>query len=128
MFLDDPDCPDATPTKILNGAGNMVHKGHGGDICTVAFHEPNWLATGSVDGAIVLWNIEAGTIRFSVREPFILLRNQEEKPVEKVLFLKDPVSQQLALVSCHADGTIRFWDLNAGVLLTEVHACRQKFL
>ncbi len=84
IFNDDPDEPEADPVKILNGVGNRVHKGHEGDILTVAFAEPNWLATGSVDGCIVVWNLEAGTIRFATREPFLALRHQEERPIEKV--------------------------------------------
>lgn len=120
IYIDDPDESEATPSKVLNGKGNTVHKGHEGDICTVAFHEPNWLATGSVDGCILLWNLEGGTIRFALRDPSLPLFKHEEKPVEKVLFFTDPKFKQLSLLSCHADGSIRFWDLNNPGLITDV--------
>jgi WD40 repeat protein len=120
MFQDNPEFPEAEPTRVYNGAGNSVHRGHEGDITTVDFAEPNWLVTGSVDGAIVVWNLEAGIIRFTLREPFLSLKRQEEKPVEKVLFYKDRKTKKLALLTCHADGVLRFWDLLNAKLLNEV--------
>ena len=120
LFADDPSDPEAEPSKVYNGAGNSVHKGHEGDVTTVAYHDPNWLATGSVDGAIVVWNLEGGTIRFALRDPFINMRHQEEKPVEKVLFMKEKGTEKLYLVSCHADGCVRFWDMNTGLIENEV--------
>ena len=33
----------------------------------------------------------------------------------------DPTTQQMSLTSCHADGTMRFWDTNNGTLLNEVN-------
>ena len=121
IYIDDPNESESTPAKVLNGTGNSVHKGHDGDICTVAFHEPNWLATGSIDGAILLWNLEGGSIRFALRDPFLSFRKHDERPVEKVIFINDPNNGQLSLVSCHADGSIRFWDVNHPVLLTDVN-------
>jgi WD40 repeat protein len=121
VFADDPSVTEAEPTKTYSGAGNSVHRGHEGDVITITYHDPNWLATGSVDGAIVVWNLEAGNIRFALREPFIHLRHQEEKPVEKVLFMKEPGSDKMYLLSCHADGCIRFWDMSSGVMENEVN-------
>ena len=68
----------------------------------------------------MLWNLEGGTIRFALRDPFLSFRKHDEKPVEKVVFINDPTSTQLILVSCHADGSIRFWDINTSDLLADV--------
>ncbi len=82
--MDDPEEHESTPTKVFNGVGNSVHRGHQGDICTIAFHEPHFLATGSIDGSILVWNLEGGSIRLTLRDPFLPLRKHDEKPVEKV--------------------------------------------
>jgi WD40 repeat protein len=85
--LDDPDEYEAIPIRVLNGNGTLITKAHEGDICTVDFHEPNWLATGSADGVIVIWNLDTNSIRFIMKEPFIKQRSQEERAVEKVVFI-----------------------------------------
>ena len=119
IFFDNPDEIESNPIRVLNGNGNLLHKGHEGDISTVAFHDPFWLATGSVDGVIVVFNIEAGTIRFTLREPYLKLRSQEEKAVEKILFLD--YKDSLYIVSCHGDGYIRFWNMSTTKMENEVN-------
>jgi hypothetical protein len=64
--------------------------------------------------------LEAGIIRFTLREPFLALKMQEERPVEKVLFYKDKTTKKLALLTIHADGVLRFWDLINSKLINEV--------
>ncbi|EGF76597.1 hypothetical protein BATDEDRAFT_92606 [Batrachochytrium dendrobatidis JAM81] len=83
IFIDNPSHFDARPTRVLNGSGSGAHKGHEDDISAVAFCPPNMLATSSVDGTIVIWNLESGYIKVTMKEPFLNLRSKEEKPVEK---------------------------------------------
>eukprot|EP00842_Homolaphlyctis_polyrhiza_P001209 jgi/Hompol1/2089/HPOL_005462-RA len=60
----------------------------------------------------------------SMREPFLELRSKEEKPVEKILFVYNPDrpssrTAHIPLLSCHADGCIRIWDVFDGVMMNE---------
>ncbi|KAI8614723.1 WD40-repeat-containing domain protein [Chytriomyces sp. MP71] len=84
IFIDDSDHFETQPVRILNGAGWGAHRGHEDDISSVAFCSPNLLATSSVDGCIVIWNLESGYIKLTLREPFLDLRSKEEKVVEKM--------------------------------------------
>lgn len=101
------------------------------DMTSVAFCSPNILATSSIDGIIVLWNLESGSIKLSLQDPFLDIRSKEEKSVEKVLFLVKKsdnfaklgglgVWPRVPLVSCHSDGNLRFWDISDGNLVLEV--------
>jgi hypothetical protein len=42
------------------------------------------LATSSVDGVILIWNMESGVLKYSLKDPFLDLRSKEEKAIEKV--------------------------------------------
>ncbi|KAJ3094874.1 nucleoside diphosphate kinase, partial [Physocladia obscura] len=124
IFVDDPDHFETHPVRILNGSGWGTHKGHEDDISSVAFCPPNILATSSVDGVIVVWNLESGYIKLTLREPFLELRSKEEKVVEKILFLQNPERMasrwhKIPLLSCHADGYLRFWDIYEGCMVYE---------
>ncbi|KAI8929846.1 WD40-repeat-containing domain protein [Entophlyctis helioformis] len=124
IFLDDPSHFDSRPVRVLNGKGSGAHKGHEDDISAVAFCPPNMLATSSVDGTIVIWNLESGYIKLSMREPFLDLRSKEEKPVEKIVFVYNADrpnvrASQIPLLSCHADGCVRVWDIFDGVMINE---------
>ncbi|KAJ3056388.1 WD repeat-containing protein 49 [Rhizophlyctis rosea] len=124
IYIDDPDHFEAVPVRILNGAGSGAHRGHEDDISAVAFCPPSTLATSSVDGAIVVWNLESGHIRLTIREPFLALRSKEEKPVEKILFLYQGDRtyirrHKIPLLSCHADGCMRLWDVYDGSMMHE---------
>ncbi|KAJ3083935.1 WD repeat-containing protein 49, partial [Rhizoclosmatium hyalinum] len=126
IFVDDPDHFETHPVRILNGSGWGAHKGHEDDISSVAFCPPNMLATSSVDGVIVVWNLESGYIKLTLREPFLDLRSKEEKVVEKVLFLQNPEKMtsrwhKIPLISCHADGYLRFWDIYEGCMVYEMN-------
>nr|KAJ3422048.1 WD repeat-containing protein 49 [Polyrhizophydium stewartii] len=124
IFTDDPTHFEARPVRILNGKGSGAHRGHEDDISAVAFCPPNVLATSSVDGTIVIWNLESGYIKLAMREPFLDLRSKEEKPVEKIVFIYNPErpnsrAARIPLLSCHADGCIRVWDTIDGVMINE---------
>ncbi|KAI8827856.1 WD40-repeat-containing domain protein [Chytriomyces cf. hyalinus JEL632] len=126
IFIDDPDHFETQPVRILDGGGWGAHRGHKDDISSVAFCVPNLLATASVDGVIVVWNLESGYIKLTLREPFLDLRSKEEKVVEKILFIQNPeqMSQRfhrIPLVSCHSDGYLRFWDINEGCMVYEMN-------
>ncbi|KAJ3340747.1 WD repeat-containing protein 49 [Gonapodya sp. JEL0774] len=82
VFMDDPGEDEARPCRVLAGEG--IHKGHTDDITSIAFSEPNILATSGVDGSIVLWNLESGHCKGQMQEPYCHLRNPEEKAIEKV--------------------------------------------
>ncbi|KAJ3065105.1 WD40 repeat domain 95 [Podochytrium sp. JEL0797] len=126
IFVDDNDHFEMQPVRILNGAGWGAHKGHEDDISSIAFCPPNLLATSSVDGVIVIWNLESGYIKLTLREPFLDLRSKEEKVVEKILFLQNPERMssrwhKIPLISCHADGYLRFWDIYEGCMVYEMN-------
>ncbi|KAI9352022.1 WD40-repeat-containing domain protein [Obelidium mucronatum] len=126
IFVEDPDHFETHPVRVLNGAGWGAHKGHEDDISSVAFCSPNMLATSSVDGVIVIWNLESGYIKLTLREPFLDLRSKEEKVVEKILFLQNPEKMssrwhKIPLISCHADGYLRFWDIYEGCMVYEMN-------
>ncbi|KAJ3204740.1 WD40 repeat domain 95 [Entophlyctis luteolus] len=131
IFVDDPDHFETHPVRVLNGSGWGAHKGHEDDISSVAFCAPNILATASADGVIVVWNLESGYIKLTLREPFLELRSKEEKVVEKsldfeILFLQNPEKMgsrwhKIPLISCHADGYLRFWDIYDGIMVYEMN-------
>jgi WD40 repeat protein len=90
IFLESNDEFDCFPVKILDGGGNSVMVGHQDDISSVAFCPPNILASSSIDGVIVIWNLETGYIKSVLREPELALRSPEDVAIEKVPhFLKD---------------------------------------
>ncbi|KAI9325972.1 WD40-repeat-containing domain protein [Zopfochytrium polystomum] len=126
IFVDDASHFETEPVRIMNGAGWGAHRGHEDDISSVTFCPPNILATSSIDGVIVVWNLESGYIKTVLREPFLDLRSKEEKVVEKILFLQNPdrMNQRwhkIPLISCHADGFLRFWDVYDGSMVFELN-------
>ncbi|KAI8914980.1 WD40-repeat-containing domain protein [Powellomyces hirtus] len=124
IFLDDPGHFEAKPVRIMQGTGSTAHKGHQDDISSVAFRPPSMLATSSVDGIIVIWSLESGYMKMTLSEPFLDLRSKEEKPIEKIIFLPTTdkrMSRIGPLVSCHADGCLRFWDTYDGTMLYEMN-------
>ncbi|KAJ3398423.1 WD40 repeat domain 95, partial [Chytridiales sp. JEL 0842] len=125
IFIDDPSHFETHPIRTLNGSGSGAHRGHEDDISSIAFCPPGILATSSVDGVIVIWNLESGYIKLTLREPFLELRSKEEKVVEKILFLHNAEKAasrwyKAPLISCHADGFLRFWDVHDGELAYEL--------
>ncbi|KAI9204974.1 WD40-repeat-containing domain protein [Polychytrium aggregatum] len=125
IFLDDSSHFEARPVRVLNGIGSGAQRGHEDDISSVAFCPPNSLATGSMDGVIVVWNLESGYIKVVMREPFLELRSTEERAVEKIMFLvnldDESEKSKAPLVSCHSDGCLRFWDALEGKMICEMN-------
>ncbi|KAI8996010.1 WD40-repeat-containing domain protein [Gaertneriomyces semiglobifer] len=126
IWLDDPKDFDAHPIRIMESG----HKGHQDDITSVAFCPPAMVCTASVDGTIVVWSLESGYIKHVLREPFLELRSKEEKSVEKVFFLPQTgmtvdgggtgARKGCWVVSCHADGNVRVWDVGEGTMVYEM--------
>ncbi|KAJ3262291.1 WD40 repeat domain 95 [Boothiomyces macroporosus] len=102
MFLEDNDNFESFPTKVLNGSGMRGLIGHEDDISCITFCAPNILASSSIDGAIVIWNLESGSMR-----------------TEKNDQLKRPLGDQTPLFTCYADGCLRIWDIHENKLLKE---------
>jgi WD40 repeat protein len=115
----------------------ILNQRHEDDMTSVAFCPPSLLATASVDGIILVWNLESGVLKHALREPFLDLRGKSEKCVEKVrktihtliqiLFLYSHSQRKritsrhrIPLLSCHGDGFVRFWDAFNGTLTYEV--------
>lgn len=79
---------------------------------------------------IVIWNLESGYIKAVLRDPKLTTKSLEERAVEKViiflhemLFVKNTEKSagvQYTLVTCHADGYIRLWDINDNRMVGEV--------
>ncbi|KAJ3350998.1 hypothetical protein HDU83_009315 [Entophlyctis luteolus] len=127
IFVDDPDHFETHPVRVLNGSGWGAHKGHEDDISSVAFCAPNILATASADGVIVVWNLESGYIKLTLREPFLELRSKEEKVVEKVssfciptIWAKSLDFEILFLQNPEKMGS-RFWDIYDGIMVYEMN-------
>jgi WD40 repeat protein len=120
IFLEDCDTSESGPIKVLDGNGTTSMPGHTDDISSVSFGEPNMLATSSIDGTIIIWNLESGYIKFVLREPNWELRSKEDRSVEKVLFVNNGVKLQggiCPLFSCHSDGSLHLWHPFDGKML-----------
>ncbi|KAG4097981.1 WD40-repeat-containing domain protein [Neocallimastix lanati (nom. inval.)] len=120
VYIDDPDHFESWPTRVL-----YSKRGHQEDITSIAFYEPNILATASIDGMIVIWNLESGFMKLSLVDPLIDLRPIDEKSIEKIKFFHPsngkPYSKgKVPLLSCHSDGHIRCWDIQEGTLIYEL--------
>ncbi|KAJ3325129.1 WD repeat-containing protein 49 [Boothiomyces sp. JEL0866] len=122
LFLEDNDNFESYPTKVLNGAGMRGMVGHEDDISCITFCPPNILASSSIDGVIVIWNLESGSMRSVLRDPLWELRSREERSVEKIIFIEQPdkpLGDQTPLFTCYADGCLRIWDIRENKLLME---------
>ncbi|KAI8911806.1 WD40-repeat-containing domain protein [Gorgonomyces haynaldii] len=124
MFLDDANDLDVEPVRVLNTTVAGISGGHTDDISSVAFCPPNSLASASVDGSIIVWNLDSGYFKIYMKEPFLDLRSKEEKAVEKVMFVYNTdrevtSTSKIPLFSCHADGCVRVWDVNNGRMMNE---------
>jgi WD40 repeat protein len=84
LFGDQNDEFESKPIRIFNSSGVNASRNHTDDISCLAFCPPYFLVSGSVDGSIIVWNIETGYFISMLRENFLELRCKEEKPVEKV--------------------------------------------
>jgi WD40 repeat protein len=122
VFVDDTDAFDVEPNRVLDGRGTKTIIGHTDDISSITYTSPGIIATSSIDGSIVIWSFESGIIKFVVREPDLELKPQEERAIEKLLFLNSSLKYEGGfnqLKSCHTDGHIRLWDVSDGNMVAE---------
>ncbi|KAI9139143.1 WD40-repeat-containing domain protein [Paraphysoderma sedebokerense] len=88
IFMDSPeDDEEVTPIRELYDDGSGIQRGHQDDILAVCFAPPNILATGGIDGLIVVWNLESASLRTTLKEEFLEHRSPEDRAIEEMLFL-----------------------------------------
>ncbi|KAF9920787.1 Coronin-7 [Linnemannia zychae] len=102
---------------VTNGEHLRTLSGHTSSVRGIAYSSSNtnsrWIATGSIDGTVRLWNAETGNQ--------IYVFAGHKWVVTHVAFSLD--HPQIA--SSSYDGTIRLWDMNLTVLETTTTAIRQ---
>ncbi|ORZ37998.1 WD40-repeat-containing domain protein [Catenaria anguillulae PL171] len=122
VFLDSPEPFECKPLREIHDA----YRGHREDILCVTFAPPSLVATGGLDGSIVVWNLESGTWRCHLADPLLEYKSLESKAVEELGFLYDrtldvyPKNFKFPLLSAHADGYLRIWDVYEATLVHEV--------
>ena len=88
--------------------------GHSDDILSLAFGLPNFVATSSFDGEIIVWSMLSGHIfrRFTINE----LDNSCNVAVSAILFLNSRVEMRnsSSLVSNGPHGKLYFWNIYTG--------------
>ena len=87
---------------------NNREEQHHDDIFDIAFSPPNTVATCSYDGVVMVWNVESGSLRYWAVEPDHVGKRPTDCPLHKLLFM--PRKGNL-LLTCGADGYVRFWRL-----------------
>ena len=96
---------------------NNRNKGHRDDILAVAYGLPNFLATSSYDGEIIVWSMLSGHVfcRIEVEEQFFMDKNSDF-PISNLQFLDTRASIRCSasLVSNGPFGQIYFWNLYNG--------------
>eukprot|EP01083_Nonionella_stella_P153482 493178_1 len=105
-------------------AEETIHT-HVDDILCISDCPPTaLLATGGYDGRIVLWNFMSGVAKGSMLPyPGYLTDTQPEyRAVEMLLWLRS----KEVLVSCGADGYLRFWNVKKSTLVMEKYAGHKK--
>ena len=86
---------------------NKVFSTHNSDVWAVKFsHDGNWLASGSVDSTVKIWNKENGTLLLNLKQP---------GGVTYLAF--SPDGNYLATTSY--DAKVRLWKLPEGILVKE---------
>ncbi|KAL3991564.1 intermediate filament protein if [Sarotherodon galilaeus] len=95
-----------------------LKNGHKDDILCMAQCPPSFVATGSSDGEIIVWNVDSGRIQCRFVSP-IVAEQQDVKgldtSVPSIVFLKDSYLKQFssttALLSSGAEGCVNLWNV-----------------
>jgi WD40 repeat protein len=114
--------PSPTPVPLAISAENAASlralrtfSGHGEDVLSVDLSpDGRWLATGSADDNVRLWDVASGSSRA------VLSGHLDD--VRQVAF--SPLGDQLASVS--EDGTLRLWSVPDGALLVEMSSLLER--
>ncbi|ORY62303.1 WD domain-containing protein [Pseudomassariella vexata] len=77
-----------------------------------------WVATGSADKTLRVWNVDKPNVRQSTE------LKGHSGPIEKIAF--NPV-KELELCSVSSDGTVKFWDVRTRTLINEVKGLGETF-
>ncbi|KAJ1549937.1 WD40 repeat domain 95, partial [Nowakowskiella sp. JEL0078] len=118
MFIDDIETFKLHPVQILPDENSEPW--HSDDVLAMSFCPPFILATSSYDGEIILCNLQSGHIIHRLRAPIRDLNKC--RSVDKILFLNERLNNKSAvsMVTCGADGILRFWNIEEGFLMSEV--------
>ena len=85
LFLDEPGNFLSVPKKELDGTFMGERHGHVDDVLTICYDKSRGvLATGSVDGTIIIWNVRSGHVKRKFSAPNIEDHAPAERAVEKV--------------------------------------------
>eukprot|EP00158_Paraphelidium_tribonemae_P005724 Partr_v1_DN27487_c0_g1_i5_m71542 putative WD repeat-containing protein on Y len=132
LFSDNPGNMNCEPDREFNGTFMGRFDGHKNDILTLDYAaQKGLLATGSVDGEIILWNFSSGHVKGKLIVQDVEFKPATDRGVESVLFLEpaedeDSIQEKYwPLVSCHGDGYLRFWDCEHRTLIKEI-ACKSQ--
>ncbi|KAG1951866.1 EF-hand calcium-binding domain-containing protein [Pimephales promelas] len=114
-----------------------VRNGHKVDILCIAQCTPHFLATGSYDGEIIVWNVVSERILSRFQTPQATPQQSSSFPVQctsvlSLIFLKTRVfvpelSSSAWLVSSDTEGYVHFWSvLNGGKFITSFQASQHQ--
>ncbi|XP_039256207.2 cilia- and flagella-associated protein 337-like isoform X1 [Styela clava] len=104
-LYDDSDPDIVYVTASTNWKSGQIHKD---DILTMDHCDPNYLATGSYDGTIIVWNEETQQITTKLRDG----SSARSAPIEKLLFLQDRFAKKYkngAVLLSSECGIIHMW-------------------
>jgi len=116
LYSDDQDSLHHIKTPFVKWPDDRPDNGHKEDILGVAYSPPNFLATSSYDGEVLVWNVTSGRIftRLNVKGTFTkeeLLCG--ELAVSRLLFFPSRSKQRDAatLVTNGPKAQIHFWNI-----------------
>ena len=101
-----PPPPPPPPVESKNWRCIQTLTGHSSQIRAVAISpDSQFIASGSADKTINLWELDGGSLVYSLRDHTNWVRGVAFSPDSKTL------------VTCSADKTIKLWEVNSGKLI-----------
>jgi WD40 repeat protein len=131
MYPDSLDSPVLGIQLPLPAWPDDEINGHKEDIMSIAQCAPNFLATSSYDGEVIVWNLVSGHVFCHLRSPLIAdpLSNEGDRCIYKVVFLlsRQPEKDCATLISSGPWNMIHFWSVySSGVLYSKFVATRNQ--